>query len=107
MTYIAAISACGKGEQWQVALELFARTLGEGQDQELYCGCAGARYAGKNIETLSLLVSCLFRQKKGYAMIYIVDNLIHHMIGIPLATFKRATVGYTTTKRATAGYLSL
>ena len=43
MTYIAAIIACGKGEQWQQALELFARTVDV--------------YAGKNIETLSLMVS--------------------------------------------------
>ena len=41
--------------------------MGEGQEQELYCGCAGARYAGKNIGTSSQLISCL--KKKKYAPI--------------------------------------
>ena len=34
ITYNAAISACGKGEQWQQALHLWKRLPGEGVEQQ-------------------------------------------------------------------------
>jgi len=61
ITYNAAIRACEKGEQWQQALELFARMPGEGvRRYTITCSAAinACEKGGKWQQTLDFSKEC-------------------------------------------------